>query len=180
MVAMASTSMPRPIPPPLAAEREMLESWLEFHRTTLAQKCAGLDDEQVRTASVPPSPLTLLGLVQHVAEVERKWFQRVFAGRDVPPIYEAEYNDRDGGFTLVPGRGMDEALAVWRTEIETGRRLTAGVSLDDEGRLPEPESTVLGERVSLRWILHHMVEEYARHNGQADLLRERIDGVTGT
>ncbi|MGK5628191.1 DinB family protein [Streptomyces sp. URMC 123] len=168
----------RPIPPLRADERSMLDSWLEFHRATLALKCEGLDDQQVRTASAEPSPMTLLGLVQHMAEVERSWFRRVFARQDVPMLYgdRATY-----GFTLDPEQGIDKALATWRAEIDLARELTADASLDDCGRLSEEDAAGLGEpEVSLRWILVHMIEEYARHNGHADLIRERIDGVTGT
>jgi hypothetical protein len=101
----------RAIPLMTGAERPMLESWLAFHRATLAVKCAGLDDTQVRLAAAEPSSLTLLGLVQHLAEVERTWFQRVF-GLDVPTVYDSE-----DGYALEPGRGIEEALAVWRREI---------------------------------------------------------------
>lgn len=175
---MASESIlgDRPVPPPLADERSTLEGWLEFHRATLVVKCIGLDDRQVRLASVEPSSLTLLGLVQHMAVVERNWFQQIFAGKEVRKIYEEGMGD---GFTLVTRRGMDEASAVWRAEVATSRELIAGASLDDVGEVPQPEASIIGERVSLRWILQHMIEEYARHNGHADLLRERIDGVTG-
>ncbi|MGP3949953.1 DinB family protein [Streptomyces sp. 7N604] len=174
---MGMTPDGRPIPPPHADERAMLESWLEFHRATLALKCAGLDDRQLRLAPVAPSPMTLLGLVQHMAEVERNWFQRVFAGRDVPPVYEGGKGD---GFALAPDRGIDEALAVWRAEVARSRELIAASSLDDSGKLSEQEAGHVGDDgVSLRWILVHMIEEYARHNGHADLLRESIDGVTG-
>ncbi|QPP06946.1 DinB family protein [Streptomyces bathyalis] len=167
----------RPVPAPHADERTMLEGWLDFHRATLTLKCADLDDSQVREQSAEPSSMTLLGLVQHLAEVERNWFQRVFAGQDVPRLYE----EGEDGFTLVPGRGMDEAMAVWQREVERGRELTATASLDDSGRLPEESAAIMGDdSVSLRWILIHMVEEYARHNGHADLLRERIDGTSGT
>ncbi|MFF3286103.1 DinB family protein [Streptomyces sp. NPDC003023] len=167
----------RTVPPPHAGERDMLESWLDFHRATLAMKCAGLDDDQVRRTSVTASSLTLLGLVQHMAEIERNWFQRVFAAQDVPPVYGAE---GDAGFALVPDRGLDEALATWRTEVERGRELTADASLDAPGRLSKENAAVVGDdHVSLRWILVHMIEEYARHNGHADLLRESIDGVAG-
>ncbi|GAA4338431.1 DinB family protein [Streptomyces venetus] len=162
----------RPIPHLTGDERAMLESWLDFHRATLELKCAGLDDTQARTASAEPSTLTLLGLVQHLAEVERNWFQRVAAGLDVPPVFE------DGtGYALDPGRGLDEALAIWRREIARGRELCAGLPLDHVGRVAE--GPVPGMEVSMRWVLIHMIEEYARHNGHADLLRERIDGVTG-
>ncbi|MFI9046234.1 DinB family protein [Streptomyces sp. NPDC053427] len=173
---MAMTPDGRRIPPPRADERTTLESWLDFHRATLASKCAGLDDRQLRRAAAP-SPMTLLGLVQHLTEVERNWFQRVFAGHDVPPVYGEGKGD---GFELVPERGIDEALAVWRAEVARGRELIAGSSLEDSGELPAREAAHVGEpEVSLRWILVHMIEEYARHNGHADLIREGIDGVTG-
>ncbi|MFJ9898041.1 DinB family protein [Streptomyces sp. NPDC091280] len=153
------------------AERPMLESWLAFHRATLEAKCAGLDDAQVRRAAAGPSSLTLLGLVQHLAEVERNWFQRVF-GLDVPTVHGSE-----DGYALVPERGMEEALAVWRGEIADGQEHCAGLALDDLGRIPD--GPMAGTEVSLRWVLIHMVEEYARHNGHADILRESIDGATG-
>ncbi|MFF4491902.1 DinB family protein [Streptomyces sp. NPDC001544] len=162
----------RPVPLMTGDERPMLESWLAFHRATLELKCAGLDDAQVRLASAEPSSLTLLGLVQHLAEVERNWFQRVVAGLDVPPVFEEET-----GYALDPGRGLDEALAAWRREIARGQEVCAGRSLDDTGRIAD--GPMAGVEVSLRWVLMHMVEEYARHNGHADILRERIDGATG-
>lgn len=155
----------------------MLDAWLDFHRGTIAAKVAGLDDEQVRLAPVPRSELTLLGLVQHLAEVERQWHQRVFAGLDVPPLHGEA---RENGFRLEPGRGMPEALAEWRAEIERGRALTAGAPLDAPGRLDAQSAAAAGsETVSLRWILLHLIEEYARHAGHADLLRESIDGAAG-
>ncbi|MGW6274188.1 DinB family protein [Streptomyces sp. NPDC055060] len=166
----------RPVPAPTAGERAMLATWLDFHRATLVLKCSGLDDAQTRVASAPPSSLTLLGLVQHLAEVERKWFQQVLGGRDVPTVYD----DPAGGFTLDPERTFDEALAVWRREVAVSRELCEGLPLDAVGRLSEQDAAVTGgAEVSLRWILLHLVEEYARHNGHADLLREGIDGATG-
>ncbi|MFG2495782.1 DinB family protein [Streptomyces caniferus] len=173
---MGTTPDGRLIPPPQADERAMLESWLDFHRDTLALKCAGLDDGQLRLASVTPSSMSLLGLVQHMAVVERNWFQRVFAGQDMPPLSEA--GDADG-FTLAPDRGVDEVLALWCAEVARSREVTANASLDDTGNLSGREVEYLGGQVSLRWILVHMIEEYARHNGHADLLRESIDGTTG-
>ncbi|MFE7469223.1 DinB family protein [Streptomyces sp. NPDC057499] len=175
---MTTTPDGRPVPPPHADERAMLESWLDFHRATLALKCAGLNDDQARLDTVSPSRMTLLGLVQHMAEVERKWFQRVLTGQDVPRVFEDSGPD---GFTLVRDRGIDEALEAWRAEIARGRELSADASLDDAGVLSEQDAAYLGDRgVSLRWIMVHMIEEYARHNGHADLIRERIDGVTGS
>ncbi|MER5298219.1 DinB family protein [Streptomyces lasiicapitis] len=166
----------RPIPPLTADEPTMLASWLDFHRETLAHKCAGLDDAQTRLAAVEPSALSLFGLVQHLADVERKWFQRVFAGRDVPWIR----GDPASGFTPDPERSFADVLAVWRREVEVSREICAGRSLDDTGRLSAEEAALMGSAaISLRWILVHLIEEYARHNGHADLLRERVDGVTG-
>ncbi|MFI1167842.1 DinB family protein [Streptomyces sp. NPDC020801] len=163
----------RPVPLMTGDERPMLESWLAFHRATLELKCAGLDDAQLRTASAEPSSLTLLGLVQHLAEVERTWFQRVVGGLDVPPVFGEET-----GYALDPDRGLGQALAAWRREIARGRELSAGRGLDDTGRIAG--GPMAGLEVSLRWVLIHVIEEYARHNGHADILRERIDGVTGT
>ncbi|GAA2533557.1 DinB family protein [Pilimelia columellifera subsp. columellifera] len=155
----------------------MLEAWLDFHRATLVLKCSGLKDDQLRLASAAPSSMTLLGLVQHLAEVERNWFQRVFAGQDLPPVFEESNGD---GFSLLPDRGLDAAMTAWQAEIARGRELIAAASLDDSGRLSEQEAGHVGDQgVSLRWIMVHMIEEYARHNGHADLIRERIDGLAG-
>jgi uncharacterized damage-inducible protein DinB len=164
----------RPMPPLNADERTILESWLDFHRVTLALKCEGLDDEQAAAASVPPSGVTLTGLVQHMAEVERNWFRRVLAGEQAPPIYDpqADPDAPDGGFELAEGATLHDALATWRAEIACAREHCASRALADTGRFAEQD-------VSLRWIYVHMIEEYARHNGHADLLRERIDGTTG-
>ncbi|MFG2549084.1 DinB family protein [Streptomyces sp. NPDC048581] len=162
----------RPIPLTTGPELPMLESWLDFHRATLELKCAGLDDSQVRLVSAEPSRLTLLGLVQHLAECERNWFQRVVGGLDVAPVFEDAT-----GYALDPGRGIDEALAVWRREIARGREVCAGRSPESVGRIEV--APMAGLEVSLRWVFIHMIEEYARHNGHADILRERIDGVIG-
>jgi uncharacterized damage-inducible protein DinB len=168
------TTIERPMPPLNADERTTLEGWLDFHRATLAIKCEGLDDKQAAEASVPPSGVTLTGLVQHLAEVERNWFQRVLAGQDAPPIYDpqADPNGPDGGFDLAEDATLAGALATWRTELARARDLCAARVLTDTGRF-------MGQAVSLRWIYVHLIEEYARHNGHADLIRERIDGTTG-
>ena len=162
------------MPPLNADERTTLESWLDFHRTTLAIKCDGLDDKQAAAAAVPPSGVTLTGLVQHMAEVERNWFRRVLAGEQAPPIYGPQADPRgpDGGFELAEGATLRDALATWRAEITRAREHCASRALADTGRFR-------GQDVSLRSIYVHMIEEYARHNGHADLLRERIDGTTG-
>jgi uncharacterized damage-inducible protein DinB len=162
------------MPPLKADERTTLESWLDFHRATLAMKCQGLDEEQAGAASVAPSAVTLTGLVQHMAEVERNWFRRVLAGEPAPPIYDpqADPDGPDGGFELAEGASSRDAIATWQAEIASAREHCAGRDLADTGRFA-------GQDVSLRWIYVHMIEEYARHNGHADLLRERIDGITG-
>ncbi|MFE2020203.1 DinB family protein [Streptomyces sp. NPDC059499] len=157
-----------------AAERQMLEGWLDYHRQTLVMKCAGLTDAQLREASVPPSEFTLLGLVRHLAEVERGWFREVLTGEDVPPIYGSD-EDPDGEFHLTEADTWDEAHTTWLAEIEVARLNAAKCELDG---LSVGLSSQ-GKPFSLRWIYTHMIEEYARHNGHADLVRERIDGTTG-
>jgi uncharacterized damage-inducible protein DinB len=118
--------------------------------------------------------LSLLGLVRHMAEVERSWFRRTLAGEAAPPLYYSD-SDPDGDFDWVEGAEVDAAFAAWRAECDHARELIAKMdSLDYVGHQRRS-----GERVSLRWILVHMIEEYARHNGHADLLRERIDGAVG-
>ncbi|WP_130439755.1 DinB family protein [Streptomyces sp. BK239] len=169
------TTTQRTEPAQNADERTMLEGWLEYHRQTLAWKCEGLTDAQLRTASAPPSELSLLGLVRHMAEVERGWFREVLVGEDAEPIYFSD-EDRDGEFHLTEADGWEEAHATWQAEIEIARRNAAGFELDD---LSRGKSRHSGEPFNLRWIYTHMIEEYARHNGHADLLRERIDGATG-
>jgi uncharacterized damage-inducible protein DinB len=162
------------IPPAfIGDERAMLDSWLEWHRGTLAVKCAGLSEEQLRERSVPPSTMSLLGLVRHMAHVERAWFRHVLNDEDVPLLYTKDINP-DADFDDVDTASAEEAFATWQAEIEHARRLSAEVSLDAVGKRQRR-----GQDCSHRWILVHMIEEYARHNGHADLLRERIDGATG-
>ncbi|MGW2821330.1 DinB family protein [Streptomyces sp. NPDC001443] len=158
-----------------ADERTMLEGWLDYHRQTLAVKCEGLTDEQLRTAAVPPSELSLMGLVRHMAEVERNWFRRVLTGDDPGPIYYSK-EDPDGEFHLTEADTWQDAHDGWQAEIGIARRNAAGLGLDE---LSAGRSRHNDEPFSLRWIYTHMIEEYARHNGHADLIRERVDGVTG-
>nr|WP_243869493.1 DinB family protein [Streptomyces liangshanensis] len=169
-----STPTPRAMPPLDADERTSLESWLDFYRATLAQKCEGLSEHQLREASAAPSSLTLLGLVQHAAEVERNWFRRVLTGEDVPAIHtpDADVAATDGGFDLTDEVTFDRVLSVWQAEMDRSRANCAARALDDT-------SPFMGGRVTLRWIYTHMITEYARHCGHADLVRERVDGRTG-
>ncbi|MGW0803648.1 DinB family protein [Nonomuraea sp. NPDC002799] len=159
-------------PPPLSGdELTVLNTWLEWHRGTLAVKCAGLSDEQMRLRSAPPSTLSLLGLVRHMAHVERVWFRRVLNGEDIPKLWNKDV-DNDADFNEVDTASVKEAFVTWQDEIERARVISAAKPLDAAGDRNGAECTH-------RYILVHMIEEYARHNGHADLLRERIDGVTG-
>ena len=161
-------------PPTVAGERESLETWLDFHRTTLLYKCAGLTAEQLARRPVPPSTLSLLGLVRHMAEVERWWFRRLFAGE--PGLGDLFITDEypDGEFDLAEASGAEEDLATFAAECDLARKAAAGRSLDET--FPDPRRA---EPIDLRWVYAHMIEEYARHNGHADILREQTDGVTG-
>ncbi|MFF3765215.1 DinB family protein [Streptomyces sp. NPDC001922] len=170
------TTAERTMPPTVADERTMLESWLEFHRETLAAKCAGLDEKQLREASAPPSILSLMGLVRHMADVERHWFRNILAGEAgaAQPLFWTD-EDQDRDLRLTPDDSWEEAQEIWQREMGRAREAAAGRGLDDIGA-GEHHS---GKTFSLRWIYVHMIEEYARHNGHADLIRERIDGSTG-
>ncbi|MEU9091065.1 DinB family protein [Streptomyces sp. NPDC048428] len=155
-------------------ERSMLVDFLGDQRATLEMKCAGLEGELARR-SVEPSTLSLLGLVRHLAEVERRWFRQVLAGQDVPPLFCSEGN-ADGDFDTVAAgpEPVAASWAAWRAEVAFADRLVGEAPhLDIHGH-----DSWRGT-VSLRWVLIHMIEEYARHNGHADLLRERIDGARG-
>ncbi|MCO1576800.1 DinB family protein [Crossiella sp. SN42] len=165
---------PRLTAPTTGAERAVLLGILHGQRTTLELKCAGLDAE-LAARSVPPSTLSLLGLVRHLAEVERRWFRVVLAGQDAPPRYVTpEHPDAEFDQASADPAVVAEAWAAWRAEVAFAERFTAEApSLDVEG-VDDWRGTV-----SLRWVLIHLVEEYARHNGHADLLRECIDGAIG-
>ncbi|MGW0531341.1 DinB family protein [Streptomyces sp. NPDC003032] len=160
--------------PTTGDERAMLVNFLRAQRATLEIKCAGLSGE-LDHRSVAPSALSLLGLVRHLTDVERRWFRRDLAGQDAAPLYATPDNaDEDfDGAVAEPG-AVAAAWAAWRQEVEFAEKFVAeAADLDVEGR-----DSWLGA-VSLRWVLVHMVEEYARHNGHADLIRERIDGSVG-
>jgi uncharacterized damage-inducible protein DinB len=160
-------------PPNVADERTALEAWLRFHRVTLLQKCAGLDADQLKQASAPPSILTLLGLVRHMTEVERSWFRRRFSMEQIDPVYYTEAQP-DGDFENVADADAEHDYAAFLAECDAADGVAAGHSLDETFVHPR-----LNANMDLRWIYLHMIEEYARHNGHADLIRERIDGVVG-
>jgi uncharacterized damage-inducible protein DinB len=159
--------------PPVADERQMLEAWLDFHRQTLLAKCAGLTAGQLRQLAVPPSGLSLLGLVRHMAEVERAWFRRRVNGEDVGYLFSSEA-DPDGEFDHVEEADAERDFATYLAEVEAARQAAAGHDLDETFYHTHREMDM-----SVRWAYVHLIEEYARHNGHADLLRERTDGATG-
>jgi hypothetical protein len=162
----------RRYPPPTGDERATLEGFLDRQRDTLMWKCAGLSAEQLKARPLPTTDLSLLGLVRHLADVERKWWRRSAAGQDAPPIFATdEEPGRD--IDLPPDADPDADFAVWRAEVEACR-----AAVRDRG-LGDTFTAWWGDEVSLRWLYGHMLEEYARHNGHADLIRQAIDGVTG-
>jgi len=165
----------------LGGERATLAESLRCLRLTLELKCEGLDAEAMARRSVEPSTLSLLGLVRHLAEGERATFRVLMAGQDVPRLY-CSATDRDGDFDgAVPDPGVvAEAWQTWRAEVDFATRFVASApSLDITAGDPDNQHGSAGGSVSLREMLVGMIEEYARHMGHADLLRERIDGRLG-
>jgi hypothetical protein len=165
----------------LGDERTTLAEALRCLRLTLEMKCAGLDAEAMARRSVEPSTMSLLGLVRHLAEIERATFRVLMAGQDVPRLY-CSATDRDGDFDgAVPDpQVVAEAWAAWRAEVDFATRFVAEApSLDVTGDDPSNQHGSGGGRMSLREVLVGMIEEYARHMGHVDLLRERIDGRLG-
>jgi hypothetical protein len=168
---MAAPEVARSSPGYLLGEREMLDGWLDYHRSTLLWKCGGLTDDQLRDRSCPPSSLSLLGLVRHMTEVENGWFAALLTDEGYRPVYSSK-EDPDGDFDNLDDPSTDQVFTAFLAECDRSRRATAGVPLDQT--LTGPTRTY-----SLRWVYTHMIEEYARHNGHADLLRQRIDGAVG-
>ncbi|MFY4722947.1 DinB family protein [Streptomyces sp. LaBMicrA B280] len=153
-------------------ERHMLEGWLSWHRETLLAKCAGLESAHLARPSAEPSSLTLLGLVRHMAEVERWWFRRSFAGEAIGDVFTGP-SDGDEGLDGVHPADAERDFGLFRAEVTACDAAAAGHDLD------ETFMSSRGVSLSLRWVYMLMIQEYARHNGHADLLRERIDGATG-
>ena len=171
--------MTRVDPAGTLGEREMMLAWLTYHRQTLARKLDGVTGEQAVTRSTV-SDLTLLGLVRHMTEVERGWIAEEFGDGygtptgpgALPPLYSRP-GVPDADFTELDAARLQPDLALWRAEIDRSDGIVARRSLDDT--VPHQR---LGS-ISLRWILWHVFEEYARHNGHADIIREAIDGTVG-
>ena len=165
---------PRAAVEPATGEKDTLAEYLDHFRMTFELKCQDLDAEQLARRSVPPSTMSLLGLVRHLAKVEHHWFHRVIEGHlDEPRLYRTE-EDRDLDFNgaVAEDAVVADAWESWRREVAHAREVYAGV---DVGATVHYE----GEDTEIRSIVVHMIEEYARHCGHADLLRECIDGRTG-
>ena len=163
-------------PDTVADERTSLEQWLDYHRATLLWKCAGLTAQQLKHRSAAPSTLTLLGLVRHMLEVERWWFRIHGAGEDVALEFCTDDNPNADFDDLDAADAAADLLAFGR-ELDACRSAVAGKGLDEV-----VTCTAHGHRDrerDVRWLYQHMIEEYARHNGHADLIREALDGTTG-
>ena len=174
-IQLPASALARTEPTNLTGERQALEEWVDYHRATLLSKCRDLTPAQLATASAPPSVMTLLGLVRHMTLVERWWFQLHAAQLDLELPYATDDWD-NADFEDLEGADAQENLLAFVAECAASRAAVGGVGLDDvvHSRGDHPERAT-----NVRWIFLHMIEEYARHNGHADLLRERIDGVTG-
>ena len=170
---MSAPGVNRALTPRHGEERTQLDAWLDFHRDTLLLKCAGLTNTQLRTQSAEPSTLSLLGLVRHMTEVERYWFRRQFGRAAIEPLYWDVDGDPD--FDVNGALTSDAAcdFAAYQEEVLAVRATVTGRSLDEQFVARD------GVTTDLRWVYLHMIEEYARHNGHADLLRQRLDGTTG-
>jgi uncharacterized damage-inducible protein DinB len=166
---------PRDTGAELPDERSVLADYLRAYRLTLEMKCAGLDAGQLARRSVPPSTMSLLGLIRHMADVERAWFRQTMAGQDVPWLFRTA-GDRDAAWNgAVPDPGVvDRAWQAWHEQVAFAERF-----MTEAGDLSVRGTKRAGGTISLREVLVHMIEEYARHCGHADLLRERIDGRVG-
>jgi hypothetical protein len=167
-----------PNPPFQASERDTLAAFLDYNRAVMLDKAGGLTTEQLRTAH-PPSTLTIVGLIYHLALVEDDWFLSDFAGKDLgEPWSTLDWeNDPDVEFSHAATIDPDDAITACREAIDRSNRIVAEAeSLDQLSVRPHPRT---GEHYSLRWIIAHMIEETARHAGHADFIRESIDGQTG-
>jgi uncharacterized damage-inducible protein DinB len=168
-----TSDIPRREPDRLAGDWDSLQQWLDYHRATLLLKCHGLTDEQLRRRPLPMTSLSLLGLLRHLTEVERSWFGRTLAGEDDPPLYYSDA-DPDGDFDRLDSHPVVEVRARYAAAVARSREVLAGFDHADERARSTSRSPV-----TVRWVMLHLVEEYARHNGHADLLRQAVDGAVG-
>jgi Protein of unknown function (DUF664) len=166
------TRVDGPLAEPTGDERTLADAWLDLHRQTLLWKCGGLTAEQLKLRVIERSDLSLLGLVRHMAEVERDWFLTRFAGAELGFLYCSDDNMK-AEFD-VSAADAESDLVIYNREIESVRQTTLGHSLDETFIDPKRKT-----EMSLRFVYSVMIQEYARHNGHADLLRESIDGRTG-
>ena len=173
MTSWTAPTVTRVDEPRTGDERPMLEGWLDWHRQTLLMKAAGLTADQLKRASVEPSNLTLLGLIRHMTEVERSWFRKRAAGDPQATTIYCTDDNEDGDFDDVAEADAEQNYAAYAAELDLVRKAVGGLPLEHEFRSRK------NTPISLRWAYLHMIEEYARHNGHADLIRERIDGAVG-
>lgn len=153
-------------------EKEMLSQFLDYHRAVFLHKLENLSDAQLRSRPIPSTAITLLGLTKHLALSERDWFEIIFdSDTNVPPWSE---EDPDADWRVEPHETSEQIIELYKSQIEKSRQIVAAHNLDDLAK----SDLVKGKR-SLRWVMLHLIEEAARHNGHADLIRESIDGVTG-
>lgn len=167
--------VPRPRWPTVGTEEHVLWTFLDFERATLAMKCAGLSDEQLASVANPPSNLSLLGLLRHMVENEHFWYETILLGDDTPAFF-ADESDNDADFNDLGSDSVSNVVDQWLAQCEKSRSIVTGRSLD-ELSVATPEW--LKEPVNLRFMAMHCIEEYARHCGHADFLRQQIDGTTG-
>jgi hypothetical protein len=168
-----ASQVTRPEAPLVADERVALAAWLDYHRATLRQKCEGLTGTQLVQRSVPPSGLSLLGLVRHMTSVEWWWFEHIFAAGPMPEPIPSDV-DPDADFQILVPEHAEAELVAFDRQCAHSRTIESGApSLNAMTRSAERRPR------DLRWVMVHMIEEYARHNGHADLLRECVDGIVG-
>ena len=164
---------PSPVDGPMTGDdRLILEGYLNYQRSTLLNICAGLTGEQLARRPIPSSNLSLLGLIRHLAKVERTWFRQRAAGQPVPPLNDPA-RGKDADFNDAVAAGAEADIARLQEEWRQADQAVAGLAFTDTLDAGH------GDTVSVRMMYVHMIGEYARHNGHADLLREALDGVTG-
>ena len=155
-------------------EHAQLDAWLDFQRASLLIKCSGLDEVQLAQRSVATSLLSLLGLVRHLIHVEEYWFSYCYAGLEIDPHFKSFAQNSDADFTELDSMSVADVFDLFQVTVQQSRNLSTRGDLDNVAQRRRHEHDV-----DLRWIYVHLIEEYARHLGHADILRELIDGATG-